>query len=98
MVGEIAITAPNSEYAVTLRSTQIASGRKLPTATSHIRGTLGASVGRPTTRQQTDRNEERKCQRFAKLKEVFCQRTSRHKNTTFNFTQPHPKPTHHPTM
>ncbi|MBK6611763.1 MAG: hypothetical protein IPG29_13050 [Sphingobacteriales bacterium] len=36
-------------------------------------------------------------QPFAKLKEVFCQRTCRHKNTTFNFAQPHPKPTHHPT-
>jgi hypothetical protein len=35
-------------------------------------------------------------QRFAKLKEVFCQRTCRHKNTTFNFAQPHQKPTHHP--
>jgi len=28
-------------------------------------------------------------QPFAKLKEVFCQRTCRHKNTTFNFAQPH---------
>ena len=27
---------------------------------------------------------------------MFCQRTCRPKNTTFNFTQPHPKPTHHP--
>jgi hypothetical protein len=35
-----------------------------------------------------------KNQRFAKLKELFCQHTSRHKNTTFNFGQPHPKPTH----
>ncbi len=35
-------------------------------------------------------------QPFAKLKEVFCLRTCRHKNTTFNFAQPHPKPTHHP--
>jgi hypothetical protein len=33
-------------------------------------------------RQQTNRNEGRKCQRFTKLKEVFCQRTCRHKNTT----------------
>ena len=33
----------------------------------------------------------------AKLKEVFPQPTSRHKNTTFNFAQPHQKPTHHPT-
>ena len=31
----------------------------------------------------------RKCQRFAKLKEVFCQRTCQHKNTTFNFAQTH---------
>ena len=29
-------------------------------------------------------------------KEVFCQRTCRPENTTFNFGQPHPKPTHHP--
>jgi hypothetical protein len=29
------------------------------------------------------------CQPFAKLKEVFCQRISRPKNTTFNFAQPH---------
>jgi hypothetical protein len=50
----------------------------------------------PTTRLQTDRNGGRKCQRFAKLKEVFCQRSCRHKNTTFNFAQPHPKPSHHP--
>jgi len=35
-----------------------------------MRFPLGASVGRPTTRQQTDRNEGRKCQRFAKLKEL----------------------------
>ncbi len=48
-------------------------------------------------RQQTNRNEGQKCQRFAKLKEVFCQRTCRHKNTTFNFarhTQAHPPPKH----
>jgi hypothetical protein len=57
---------------------------------------LQASVGRPTTRQQTDINGGRKCQRFAKLKEVFYQRTCRPKNTTFNFAQPHPKPTHRP--
>jgi len=31
--------AHNSEYLVPLRSTQITSGRKLPTATSGIRGT-----------------------------------------------------------
>ncbi len=53
---------------------------------------LGASVGRPTTRLQTDRNEGRKCQRFAKLKEVFCQRNCQHKNTTFHFAQTHPSP------
>jgi hypothetical protein len=56
---------------------------------------LGASVGRPTTQQQTDRNEERKCQRFAKLKEVFCQRTSRHKTPHLilpNRTQIPPSP------
>ena len=34
-------------------------------------------------------------QPFAKSKEVFCLRTCRHKNTTFNFAQSHPKPTHH---
>lgn len=28
-------------------------------------------------------------QPFTKLKEVFCLRTCRHKNTTFNFAQPH---------
>ena len=31
---------------------------------------LQASVGRPTTRQLTDRNGGRKCQPFAKLKEL----------------------------
>jgi hypothetical protein len=36
-------------------------------------------------------------QPFAKLKEVFCQPSNRHKNTTFNFARPHQKPTHHPT-
>jgi len=36
-------------------------------------------------RQKNNKN----CQRFAKLKEVFCLRTCRHKNTTFNFAQPH---------
>ncbi len=41
--------------------------------------------------------KRQKSKRFAKLKEVFCLLTSRHKNTTFNFTQPHPKPTHHST-
>ena len=46
-------------------------------------------------RQQTNRKRKYKCQRFAKLKEVFCQRTCQHKNTTFNFAQPHPKSTHH---
>ena len=35
---------------------------------------------------------DEKCQRFVKLKEVFCQRTCRHKNTTFNFTPTHPSP------
>ena len=45
--------------------------------------------------QQTDRNGGRKCQRFAILKEMFCQRTCRHKNTTFNFAQLEPKHIHH---
>jgi hypothetical protein len=49
------------------------------------------------TDDTTDNKRTEKCQSFAKLKEVFCQRTCRHKNTTFNFAQPHPKPTHHPT-
>jgi Zn-dependent peptidase ImmA (M78 family) len=31
---------------------------------------LQASLKKPTTRQQTDRNGGRKCQRFAKLKEL----------------------------
>jgi len=29
------------------------------------------------------------------LKEVFCHRTCRHKNTTFNFTQPHNNTIHY---
>jgi hypothetical protein len=57
--------------------------------TSKRRTTESADINRQKRRT--------KCQRFAKLKEVFCQRTCRHKNTTFNFAQPHPKPTHHPT-
>jgi hypothetical protein len=35
---------------------------------------------------------------FTKLKEVFCQRTCRHKNTTFNFAQPHRNPSHKTTV
>ncbi len=34
------ITSANNEYLVLLRSTKIAAGRKLPMATSGIRGTL----------------------------------------------------------
>ena len=66
-------------------------------ATSPSCKTLALTLKDRHDRQQTNRNEGQKCQRFAKLKEVFCQRTCRHKNTTFNFAQPHPKPTHHPT-
>jgi hypothetical protein len=33
----------------------------------------------------------KKSRLFAKLKEVFIQPTTRHKNTTFNFARPHPK-------
>ncbi len=35
-------TTPNSEYRVPLRSSQIASGRKIPMATSGIRETIDA--------------------------------------------------------
>jgi hypothetical protein len=52
----------------------------------------------PKKTDTTDNKRTKKCQRLAKLKEVFCQRTCRHKNTTLNFAQPHPKPTHHPTL
>jgi len=45
-------------------------------------------VGRPTVLKLTKR-KMKDSQPFAKLKEVFCQRTCRHKNTTFNFAQPH---------
>jgi len=45
----------------------------------------------PCEHWQSDKIRQ-KCQRFAKLKEVFCQRTCRPKNTTFNFAQPHPSP------
>jgi len=44
-------------------------------ATTSFTRLLGASVARLTTRHQTDRNRGRKSQSFAKLKEVFCQRT-----------------------
>jgi hypothetical protein len=37
-----------------------------------------------------------KCQRFAKLKEVQANAQADTNCTTFNFAQPHPKPTHHP--
>jgi hypothetical protein len=35
---------------------------------------------------------------FAKLKEVFCHHTYRHKNTTFNFAPTLPSPTTIPTL
>ena len=52
---------------------------------------LGASVADDTTDSKRTLNRQPKCQRFAKLKELFFQRTCRHKNTTFNFAPPHPR-------
>jgi uncharacterized protein (DUF2461 family) len=45
------------------------------------------------------RTEKRttKCQRFAKIKRAASRHTSQRFCSTFNFAQPHPKPTHHPT-
>ena len=54
----------------------------------HCRTTLQPSIFVLTS--------DNKSQPFAKLKEVFYHHTSRPKNTTFTFAQPHPKPTHHP--
>ena len=54
-------------------------------------------VGRPSKHQPFVLTSDDKSQRFAKLKELFYHHTSRPKNSTFNFTQPHPKPTHHTT-
>ena len=45
---------------------------------------------RPTKKRQ-------KSQRFAKLKELQCPAQTDTNCSTFNFAQPHPKPTHHPT-
>ncbi len=68
----------------------------IQTVTSNPKKTDSATMNRQKRHHDS--------QPFAKLKEVFCLRTCRHKNTTtcpdfsgFNFAQPHPKPTHHPT-
>jgi hypothetical protein len=68
---------------------KVATFAKPQTVTSNPKKTDSATMNR--------QKRHRDSQPFAKLKEVFCQRTCRHKNTTFNFAQPHPKPTHHPT-
>jgi hypothetical protein len=52
---------------------------------------LSASVADDTTDSKRRLNRQTKCQRFAKLKELFFQRAGRYKNTTFNFAQPHPR-------
>lgn len=46
----------------------------------------------PTNYEHSKKNDSQKNQRFAKLKVVFCQRTCRDKNTTYNFARPHPCP------
>jgi hypothetical protein len=44
------------------------------------------------------KNGQTKCQRFAKFKELKCHPQADPNCSTFNFAQPHPKPTHHPTI
>jgi hypothetical protein len=53
---------------------------------------LALTLKTDTTDNKRTEKGKAKYQRFAKLKEVFCQRNFRHKNTTFNFAQPHPSP------
>jgi hypothetical protein len=48
---------------------------------------------RQCNNEQTEETSQK--QPFAKLKEVFCQRTSRYKNTTINFAQPHNNTIHY---
>jgi len=55
-------------------------------------GVLIATLKDDTTDNKRTLKRQTKCQRFAKLKEMFCQHTCRHKNTTFYFAQPHPSP------
>ena len=57
---------------------------------------LQASVGRPTTQQQTDRKTADKMPTLRKIKRAASRHTSQRFYSTFNFTQPHPKPTRHP--
>jgi hypothetical protein len=59
----------------------------LQTVTSKPKKTDSATMKR--------RKKHLDSQPFAKLKEVFCQRTCRYKNTTFNFTKPHNNTIHY---
>ena len=58
--------------------------------------TLGASVKDDKTDNKRTEKQWTKCQRFAKLKELQADTQADPNCSTFNFAQPHPKPTHHP--
>jgi hypothetical protein len=58
---------------------------------------LPASVGRPKVLTKTDRKTVDKMPTLRKIKRAASRHTSQRFCSTFNFTQPHPKPTHHPT-
>jgi len=57
---------------------------------------LQASVGRPTVLTETEKKKD-KMLTLRKIKRAASLHTSQRFCSTFNFTQPHPKPTHHPT-
>ena len=57
---------------------------------------LPASVGRPTTHHKPTEITMDKIPTLRKIKRAANRNTSQSFCSTFNFTQPHPKPTHHP--
>jgi hypothetical protein len=58
---------------------------------------LGASVKDDTIYSKRKEKQTTKMPTLRKIKRAASRPTSQRFCSTFNFTQPHPKPTHHPT-
>lgn len=59
---------------------------------------LGASVADDITDIKQTLKRQKKMPMLRKIKRAASRHTSQRFCSTFNFTQPHPKPTHHPNL
>jgi len=71
-------------------------GQKSPT--SPASNTLAEMAGRPCYHQTFVLTTDDKLPTLRKIKRAVSLDTNQPFCSTFNFAQPHPKPTHHPTV